>query len=217
MNNPEIAMSGTIKSLEEIFDKLNTRYFEGKLPHPVITVQSTPKAYGHCSTKKIWKDNESEGQYEINIGAEYINRPTEETCATLCHEMVHLYCLENQITDTCQGGRYHNGKFKEEAEKRDLCIEYNRTIGWSITKPTDAFKQSLTDAGVNLQIKFARALPKASAAIGTVGIPGAADIEPKIRAKSWKYICPGCGQTVRSTNESLNLICGICKVTLERH
>ena len=89
-DRPEpMKMSETITALETIFDKLNAIYFESKLPRPVITVQTTPKAYGHCSTKKIWK-SENEGMYEINLGAEFINRPKESTCATLLHEMVHL-------------------------------------------------------------------------------------------------------------------------------
>lgn len=95
-------MSETIAALEDIFDKLNAIYFEGKLPKPVITVQTTPKAYGHCSTKKIWKAGETEGMYEINLGAEFINRPKEQTCATLLHEMVHLYCNENEISEAMQ-------------------------------------------------------------------------------------------------------------------
>lgn len=66
-DKPEpMKMSETITALETIFDKLNAIYFEGKLPRPVITVQTTPKAYGHCSTKKIWK-SENEGMYEINL------------------------------------------------------------------------------------------------------------------------------------------------------
>lgn len=213
------AMSEIVKTLEDIFDKLNHHYFEGKLPRPVITVQSTPSAYGHCSVKKIWRDSESEGQYEVNMGAEYINRPIESTCATLCHEMVHLYCLENGIADTCQNGRYHNKKFKEEAEKRDLYIEYNRTIGWSVTAPTEAFKNALEDMGITCSITIARALPAMMASIGRIGGAGAADNggDEKKRAKSWKYICPCCGQMVRSTNEKLNLICGDCDEKMERH
>ena len=46
-DKPEpMKMSETITALETIFDKLNAIYFEGKLPRPVITVQTTPKAYG---------------------------------------------------------------------------------------------------------------------------------------------------------------------------
>lgn len=194
-------MSETIAALEDIFDKLNTIYFEGKLPKPVITVQTTPKAYGHCSTKKIWKAGETEGMYEINLGAEYINRAKEETCATLLHEMVHLYCNENEISETCQKGRYHNKTFKAECEARDLEVEYDRANGYSHMIATETFKAKLTEAGVDLTVRFARIMPK-----------GKAKAE---RAKAHAYVCPICGQTVRTTSE-LTLTCGVCEVPMDR-
>lgn len=191
-------MSETIKSLEDIFDKLNVIYFEGKLPKPVITVQTTPKAYGHCSTKKIWK-SENEGMYEINLGAEFINRPKEQTCCTLLHEMVHLFCNENDIRDTCQNGRYHNKAFATECEARDMVVEYDRANGYAHTSPTDAFKQKIAEAGIDLTVRFARIMPKAKAKAE--------------RQKAHRYICPICGQEVRSTSE-LSLICGVCEVPM---
>lgn len=194
-------MSETIAALEDIFDKLNAIYFEGKLPKPVITVQTTPKAYGHCSTKKIWRAGESEGMYEINLGAEFINRAKEETCATLLHEMVHLYCNENEISETCQKGRYHNKTFKAECEARDLEVEYDRANGYSHTIATETFKAKLTEAGVDLTVRFARIMPK-----------GKAKAE---RAKAHAYVCPICGQTVRTTSE-LTLTCGVCEVPMGR-
>lgn len=194
-------MSETIASLEDIFDKLNAIYFEGKLPRPVITVQTTPKAYGHCSTKKIWKAGETEGMYEINLGAEFINRPKEQTCATLLHEMVHLYCNENEIAETCQKGRYHNKTFKAECEARDLEVEYDRANGYSHTIPTETFKAKLTEAGVDLTVRFARIMPKAKAKAE--------------REKAHSYVCPICGQTVRTTSD-LSLICGVCEVPMAR-
>ena len=194
-------MSETIAALEDIFDKLNAISFEGKLPKPVITVQTTPKAYGHCSTKKIWKAGETEGMYEINLGAEYINRAKEETCATLLHEMVHLYCNENEISETCQKGRYHNKTFKAECEARDLEVEYDRANGFAHTLPTEVFKTKLTEAGVDLTVRFARIMPKARA--------------KSERAKAHAYVCPICGQTVRITGD-LSLICGVCEVPMSR-
>ena len=200
-DKPEpMKMSETITALETIFDKLNAIYFEGKLPRPVITVQTTPKAYGHCSTKKIWK-SENEGMYEINLGAEFINRPKESTCATLLHEMVHLFCTENEITDTCQNGRYHNKTFKAECESRDLIVEYDRANGYAHTSPTDAFKAKLAEAGVDLSVRFARVMPKAKAKAE--------------REKAHRYVCPVCGQEVRTTSE-LSLICGHCNVNMDR-
>lgn len=155
-------MSDVVTKLESLFDILNRVYFDNALPKPVITVQSTPKAYGHCSTKKIWK-SENDGQYEINIGAEFLNRPSANTAATMCHEMVHLYCLVNEIQDTCQKGRYHNKTFKAEAEARDLEIGYDRTVGFSHTNPTEAFKKTLEDNGFVLEVPFARVMPEKKA------------------------------------------------------
>ena len=196
----EMKMSDVVTKLEGLFDILNRVYFENALPKPVITVQSTPKAYGHCSTKKIWS-NDTAGQYEINIGAEYLNRPSANTAATMCHEMVHLYCLVNDIADTCQKGRYHNKTFKAEAEARDLEIGYDRTIGYSLTEPTEAFKKTLEDNGFVLEVPFARVAPK-----------------PKAKAereKAHKYVCPICGQEVKTTAD-LSLICGVCEVRMGR-
>lgn len=36
--------------LEKLFNKLNADFFNGELETPVITIQSTPRAYGHYST-----------------------------------------------------------------------------------------------------------------------------------------------------------------------
>lgn len=193
-------MSDVVTKLESLFGILNRVYFDNALPKPVITVQSTPKAYGHCSTKKIWK-SENDGQYEINIGAEFLNRPSANTAATMCHEMVHLYCLVNEIQDTCQKGRYHNKTFKAEAEARDLEIGYDRTVGFSHTNPTEAFKKTLEDNGFVLEVPFARVMPEEKAKAE--------------REKPHRYVCPVCGQEVKTTAD-LSLICGICEVAMER-
>ena len=189
-------LSDIIIKLESLFDLLNDLYFESALDRPVITIQSTPKAYGHCSTKQIWK-SDTEAYYEINIGAEFLNRPSENTAATMLHEMVHLYCRINDIAETSQKGRYHNKLFKEAAEARDLEIGYDRAIGYSITSPTEAFKQKLVENGFELIIPFAR---------HTITTKKVSD-----RAKAHKYICSCCGQVVRSTSD-LNIVCGECEI-----
>ena len=200
-----LSLSEIINKLETLFDLLNRLYFESALPRPVITVQSTPRAYGHCSVKKIWNDkaeDENKGQYEINIGAEYLDRPSENTAATMLHEMVHLYCRENDLAETCQNGRYHNKLFKQECESRGLIIEYDRANGYSTTSPSDGFIESLRANGYVLEVPFAR---------HTLVI----EKRKALRVKAHKYICPDCGQEVKTTQE-LSLICGICNITMER-
>ena len=84
--------------LEKMFRVLNQHYFEGKLPEPIISLKKTPSAYGHITCAKVWQAGE-ESKYEINISSATLNRPIEDTTATLLHEMVHEHCLESGIHD----------------------------------------------------------------------------------------------------------------------
>ena len=72
--------------LEHAYGVLNDTYVEGSIPPVVITVQSSPKAYGHYTTWDAWRQDEK-GYREINLGAESLSRPIENTIATLIHEM----------------------------------------------------------------------------------------------------------------------------------
>ena len=116
----EVSLKPVIDELETLFSKFNKAFFEGKLEKPVITVSPdhTRGAYGWCTGWKAWQDGTKEGgYYEINLCAEYLNRPFEETCGTLLHEMVHLQNLQDNVQDTSRSGSYHNRKFKETADR----------------------------------------------------------------------------------------------------
>ena len=65
-------MSRAVGQLEKIYTHLNEDFFEGSLPVPIITVQSKPGTYGHCSTSKVWQRKE-DNAYELNIAAEVLN------------------------------------------------------------------------------------------------------------------------------------------------
>ena len=93
--------------LNKIFDLLNEHYFQGELARPTITIQSTPKAYGHFSTRPDTWVSVTGNSFELNLGAGTIGRPIEEVCATVLHETVHYYCCVNGIKDTSRGNLYH--------------------------------------------------------------------------------------------------------------
>lgn len=40
--------------LAKMFRVLNEHYFGNKLEEPIITIQSTPRAYGHVTVSKVW-------------------------------------------------------------------------------------------------------------------------------------------------------------------
>lgn len=96
---------------------------------PTITIQSTVGAYGHVTTSKIWKTESGKASYELNIGADYLNRPIENIVSTLIHEGCHLYAIQNSINDTSNRGIYHNKRFKALAEDRWLIIEKHSRYG----------------------------------------------------------------------------------------
>ena len=131
--------------LNTIFDLLNARYFESALSRPIITIQSTPKAYGHYTLYDAWSVDGDKGMREINIGAGTLSRPIEEVVATLLHEMVHYWNDKHGVQDCSRGNTYHNRKFKELAEACDLHIEHHPTYGWSITSPSDELLEFCID------------------------------------------------------------------------
>jgi hypothetical protein len=200
--------------LETAFYVLNEVYFDNTLPEAVITIQSSPKCFGYITVHKVWKDNK-DSYHEINIGAEYLSRPIENVLATLCHEMVHLYCMVNGIKDTSNGGRYHNKRFKIEAEQRDLKIEYAKYIGYSVTSPTDRFIEVIRENGLCTNINHCRTT-RSSLIVPPVGgdnngVAGGSSAKKKTSTR--KYGCPSCGMSVRATRD-VNVICGDCFETL---
>lgn len=95
-------MKNTVKTsrvagqLEKMFRALNTRFFGGELEEVIITLKKTPGAYGHITCGKTWNAGGKE-RHEINISTATLDRPIEETTATLLHEMCHLYNLIQTI------------------------------------------------------------------------------------------------------------------------
>lgn len=209
-------MSRAVGQLEHIYNALNQDFFEGELPTPIITVQSKPGTCGHFTTSKVWK-RKDDHTYELNIAAEVLNYPIEDTLDTMLHEMVHLYCRENDIQDTSRGGKYHNKRFKAEAEKRGLTCYQCGDAGWNTT-PGDNLIEYAMNKGWN-EIRIGRnSLPPiirtgATGAPQITGTSGAQD-GGKRPSSTRKYVCPKCKQSVRAT-KAVHVICGVCMERME--
>ena len=133
-----LSVSEIVAKTEAMFDLFNHHFYNGELTRPAITVSPDGGrgAYGWCSVYEIWQAS-GEAYREINICAEYIDRPIGEVAATMLHEMAHLYNLTHEIKDVSNNGYYHNKKFKETAEAHGLHIEHHATYGWTITTLTE--------------------------------------------------------------------------------
>lgn len=207
--------SRTAGYLEKMFRALNAEYFDGALDEPIITMQNTPKAWGHVSKARIWQVKES-NLHELNIDAGALNRPIENLTATMIHEMVHLYCIANEIQDASRNGTYHNKRFKAEAEKRAIQIEHDKTSGYSVTSPTPELCDFVIKQGWQDITMTRWGLDN----IKTGGSSGSKDPEKgkeeggeKKKSSTRKYQCPCCGQSVRAT-KAVNILCGNCMETM---
>ena len=198
--------------LNKIFDLLNEEFFESALSRPTITIQSTPRAYGHFSLREDTWVSKLGGTHEINIGAGTLARPIEEVAATLLHEMVHYWNYEQGIQDCSRGNTYHNRRFKEAAEARGLAVEHSDKYGWSHTSPAEALLEfvitnDLTDILINRNEFSGFQMGGTGTHSGT-----AVPTTPK-KSSSRKYICPCCGMSVRAT-KVVNIGCLDCGVRM---
>ena len=200
--------------LNKLFDLLNQNYFEGELSRPTITIQSTPRAYGHFSLRPDTWISASGVSHEINIGAGTLARPIENVAATLLHEMVHYYCYLQGIKDTSRNGTYHNSRFKAIAESHGLVIEHHPKYGWTITSPSDSLldfilENGLTDILLNRNESYGVSV----GGTGTHSTGG--ELPPPLpkKSNSRKYLCPCCGNSVRAT-KVVNIGCLDCGVPM---
>ena len=201
--------------LNKIFDLLNAEYFENELSRPTITIQSTPKAYGHFSLKDDTWVSSIGNSHEINIGAGTLARPIEEVIATLLHEMVHYCNYQNGIQDCSRGNTYHNKRFKQLAESHGLVIEHHSKYGWTITSPGEELidfilEYDLTDILINRNESYGIAV----GGTGSHSANGSDTPTPPVKKSgSRKYICPVCGISVRAT-KAVRIGCLDCGVSM---
>ena len=188
-----------IKYLSSLYDYLNQQFFSGVLDKPVLTIQQDAKnkAFGWFSVKKVWKETDNdEGQNEINVSAQFLNRPIEQIAGTLLHEMCHQWAYENNFQDCSRSGLYHNKIFKRIAESHGLSVECVKTFGYAHTE--------LNAKGIAVVAKYVSENPFVM--IYRLPVFKGQNVKS---TSTRKYVCGCCGNSVRAT-KCVNIICGDC-------
>ncbi|GIP08855.1 hypothetical protein J1TS5_10250 [Paenibacillus macerans] len=217
-----VNIEAATEELHRAFRCLNEAFFDGELPEPAITIQTGGKrsTMGWCSRSPIWLDSEGKIQlYEINIAAEYLNIDLYETMDTMLHEMVHLYNKIHGVQDVSRGGQYHNKRFRDECLRRGFYYvfsEPDKKLGWSFAKITDETKAKIDQFKLNRDV-FVIARNTFGTVVSAPTTEGespeteAAGNGEAQRKKSHirKYICPGCGNSVRAS-KVVNIRCDDC-------
>ena len=193
----------TVAYLGKLYDYANSELFGGELVKPVITVQTDErnKTNGWWSVGKVWKENgEDEGEHELNMTAQQLNRPINEVAATLIHEMCHQYATIHEMKDTSRSGNYHNKLFKKIAETHGLNVECVPKIGWSHTTLTDETAAKIAAFTAENPPTVIYRLPTMKSQITK-------------NTSTRKYVCPACGQSVRATTR-VNIMCMDCNAPM---
>ena len=196
--------------LNKIFDLLNEEFFESSLSRPTITIQSTPKAYGHFSLNKDTWISKIGGTHEINIGAGTLARPIEEVVATLLHEMVHYFNFIMGIQDCSRGNTYHNRRFKDAAEARGLIITHSEKYGYAHTAPSDTILEFCLRFGLTEILINRNEQTYFRVGGGSGAHNGASGTVTPRTSSTRKYICPCCRMSVRATR-TVRIACVDCE------
>ena len=203
--NGQVTIQSAIDELQRNFKRLNEVYFGGQLERPVITIlaDSTSGAYGWISVNKVWSSKDRKYYREINLCAEYLNRPPELIITTLLHEMCHLYNLQHGIQDTSRSGTYHNAQFKATAERCGLIVEKSEKSGFCITTPAPElieFVKANTRAGC-FKLERMKTYRDGTPKTTTKGADGREKTMSRTKQSVRKYKCPACGLIVRASKD----------------
>lgn len=207
-----------IDAVYDLFDLFNGHYYAGELEKPVILIQTNGREHrsmGWCTVKRVWK-NEAEGttHYEITLSAEFMYRDIEEICSTLLHEMVHLHCRYEDIKETSRGVMYHNNKFKQIAEAHGLIIDYDKRIGYSISRINDETNEIIKAYRKVNPFIFTRKVHKGEVeAESTTAEP--TEVVEKPKKPIHTYRCPMCEDVSFRSSKDLRVKCGECDSLLE--
>ena len=199
----EQLLSRRVQELEKLFDVLNAHLFGGELQPVVITISpdTTRGAYGWFTVGKRWSTgtgDDARRYHEINICAEWCNRPIKAIVATLIHEMTHLFCSQNGIKDTSNRGNYHNTRFATAAKTHGLTVEKTR-YGWSKTALTEETSAWLDTLNLKEFELFRISAQKESNTEGE---------DSKREYTKWiKLVCPVCGEVIK-VRKLGNYYCG---------
>ncbi len=201
-------MSGTVAAplvaaIEATWAAIQQRHQD--VPEVVVTLASgrTVKGMnlGHFAPERWVRGDDV--VHELFIGGEGLTRGGVGVLGTLLHEAAHGAANTRGVQDTSRQGRYHNTRFRQIAESFGLSIEFDRTIGWSVTS-VPAETAALYAAEVAQLAAAITAYRRAEVGPGEGG--------RKSNNNGRSAVC-GCGRKIRASNSVMDagpIICGLC-------
>lgn len=133
-------MQVSVNQLTEWFSLFNDRYFNGRLPMPVIAVGNSRTRLGSMSWKRkkrqLFKSDDS---YVIRV-SNYFDMDETHYKNVLLHEMIHLCIVHRKIRDTSAHGVVFR-KMMESINADGWEISVSTRIGDEVKRNTKANKR----------------------------------------------------------------------------
>ncbi len=114
-----VKTSRTAGYFEKIFRALNVKYFNGELEGAYHHDTEHTQSLRTVTVAKAWQRGDTT-RHELNIGAGTLAQPSKRGGDHPPRVCTLVEPWKNGIQDCSRGGTYHNKKFKEAAEARDL-------------------------------------------------------------------------------------------------
>ena len=200
----------TYKTLDDAYRFFNGRLFGGRLPHCLITMQRSKKAYGYFAGGRFGSADRKEVTDEIALNPSHFDkRSIEESLSTLAHEMCHLE-------------QHHFGKPSRTGYHNKEWVAMMRAVGLI---PSDTGAPGGREVGEKIGHYIEKGGPfeRACAELARLGLDalyvelwndGDAAKRKKKSASKTKYTCPDCGMNAWAKPEA-RLVCGECEEPLE--
>lgn len=213
-------MSDLVKATELLVSSVYQRVFfdqgaDINIPY-FVTLQRNDtkrKMTAWVSSAKVWHINNANGgkeelAYELNMATEFINRPLEETVMTICHELIHLYAIENGIKDTSRNGSFHNKEYKALCDKYNIKCEQDKKAGHVTNFPIAEQHEFIRLAYVYIKEDIKDVIDMFCLSEDWDINKEQKDSKPKKKQNAIKYSCQ-CGKSFRATSR-MKVICAEC-------
>jgi hypothetical protein len=133
-NDPAISIDPTRETYSNLgaaFDFFNDRFYDGKLPRPLITLQRSHNAEAFYRHRRFGTAPDIKGRVthidEIAMNPRFfLFKSTEEILSTLVHEQVHL--KQFHFGKPSRNG-YHNGEFRDFMKEVGLITSDTDAVG----------------------------------------------------------------------------------------
>lgn len=161
---------------------------------------------GHFGPRR-W-ENTTGSAHELFISGEGLIDGGAAVMATLIHEAAHGHSMATGVVDVSRGGRYHNGKFKAQAELMGIATTHSASLGWSASEITDEGRKMYATAIKRLDAAISEHYRKieAEALAAPTGKPGATPTGTGTTTIGRGHGGRGTGRT--NANNGVSLRCG---------